>query len=297
VVYEQLERTLAKFFGVESATLASNGYVPNLMVAQALAGQFSHALIDERAHGCLVDAAQLLDCPVLKFKHRDAADLARIIQRLGRIKPLLLTDGMFSHDGQIAPLRDYLAALPASATILLDDAHGAGVLGKTGRGSVEHAGVSAKRIIQTITLSKVFGVYGGAVLGSHKLRSAIVARSRIFVGNTPLPLPLACAALKSAAILKADKTLRTRLLRNTAYAKDKLSASGFAVTASPSPIIPFVPQNAREAARLTRRLLAHGIHPPFIKYPGGPTSGYFRFAISSEHARRQLDDLIAALLG
>ena len=80
-LYEQLERRLASFFGAESATLASNGYAPNLMVAQALAGQFSHALIDERAHGCLADAAQLLDCPVLKFKHRDAADLARIVSK------------------------------------------------------------------------------------------------------------------------------------------------------------------------------------------------------------------------
>jgi len=296
-VYEQLEVALARFFRVESATLAGSGYVPSLMVAQALCGRFSHALIDEHAHGCLVDAAQLLDCPVLKFKHRDAADLARIIQRLGDLKPLLLTDGMFSHDGQIAPLKDYLAALPSGGMILLDDAHGAGVLGKNGLGSAEHAGVSSKRIIRTITLSKAFGVYGGAVLGSHELRAAIVARSRVFVGNTPLPLPLAYAALKAVAILKTDKTLRTRLLRNTAYVKDSLVAGGFAVTGSPSPIIPFVPKNGRQVARLTRRLLAKGIYPPFIKYPGGPPGGYFRFALSSEHTRSQLDGLIAVLLG
>ena len=295
-LYEQLERRLASFFGVESATLASNGYAPTLMVAQALAGQYSHALIDERAHGCLADAAQLLDCPVLKFKHRDAADLARIIQRLGNIKPMLLTDGMFSHDGSIAPLKEYLAVLPGNAVILLDDAHGAAVLGKRGRGSPEYSGVSTKRIIQTITLSKGFGVYGGAVLGAREIRSAIIARSRLFVGNTPLPLPLANAAIKSVAILRTDKKLRARLTRNTTLVKNKLSASGFPVVNSPSPIIPFVPQNAKEANQLKRRLLALAIHPPFIKYPGGPESGYFRFAISSEHTDKQLNDLVHALL-
>ncbi len=295
-LYEQLERRLASFFGVESATLASNGYAPNLMVAQALAGQYSHALIDERAHGCLADAAQLLDCPVLKFKHRDAADLARIVQRLGNVKPMLLTDGMFSHDGSIAPLKEYLAALPGNAMVLLDDAHGAGVLGKSGRGSPEYSGVSRKRIIQTITLSKGFGVYGGAVLGPRELRSAIIARSRLFVGNTPLPLPLANAAIKSVAILRTNKNLRARLLRNTALVKNKLSASGFLVVDSPSPIIPFIPQNAKAAAQLKQRLLALAIHPPFIKYPGGPASGYFRFAISSEHTTKQLQDLIHVLL-
>ena len=265
------------------------------MVAQALAGQFSHALIDERAHGCLTDAAMLLDCPIVKFKHRDAADLARVIKRLGNIKPLLLTDGMFSHDGSIAPLKQYLAALPARGMILLDDAHSAGVLGRNGRGTPELAGVSTRRIIQTITLSKGFGVYGGAVLGPRKLRDAIIARSRVFVGNTPLPLPLANAAIKSIAILKMDKTLRARLAKKTRLVKSNLAAAGFPVVDSPSPIIANIPANAKEASQQQRRQIANRIYPPFIKYPGGPESGYFRFAISSEHTAGQLSALIGAL--
>ncbi|MDB6021915.1 MAG: Aminotransferase class [Pedosphaera sp.] len=296
-LYEQLERNLARFFGAESATLASNGYAPNLMVAQALAGQFSHALIDERAHGCLADAAQLLDCPVVKFRHRDAADLARIIQRLGNIHPLLLTDGMFSHDGGIAPLKEYLAALPAGGMILLDDAHSAGVLGKTGRGTPEHVGVPTKRIIQTITLSKAFGAYGGAVLCSSELRAAILTKSRLFSGNTPLPLPLANAALKSLAILKIDKKLRSRLAQNTTRIKTQLNSCGHPTMDSPSPIIAIVPPSAKEAGVLKKRLLTRAIYPSFIKYPGGPESGYFRFAISSEHTEGQLRDLVKAVAG
>jgi 8-amino-7-oxononanoate synthase len=294
-LYELLEKSLTGFFGSESATLASNGYAPNLMVAQALAKQYSHALIDERAHGCLADAAQLLDCPVIKFRHCDADHLTQILKRLGGGKPIVLTDGMFSHDGGIAPIKKYLAVLPEAGMLLLDDAHGVGTLGKTGRGTPQQARVSIKRIIQTITLSKAFGVYGGAVLGPTALRSAIVSRSRLFVGNTPLPLPLAHAAIKSVAILKTNRSLRTRLIANTAYVKSQLTKHGWHVLENPSPIIPVIPRNPAEAENLKRRLLAEGIYPPFIKYPGGPESGYFRFAISSEHTRRQLNALLRAL--
>src|SRR5205823_9551281 len=113
---------------------------------------------------------------------------------------ILLTDGMFSHDGSAAPLPEYLKVLPQDAQILVDDAHGAGVLGQTGQGSLQHAGVSRRRIIQTITLSKAFGAYGGAILGTARLRRKILNRSQIFVGSTPLPLPLANAALEGIRI-------------------------------------------------------------------------------------------------
>ena len=295
-LYEELEGRIAEYFGAESATLASSGYMPNLMAAQALAGEFSHALLDERAHGSLLDAAQLLNCPVLKFKHRDTSDLKKLLLRLGKVRPLVLTDGMFSHDGSIAPLKLYLAALPAGGMILLDDSHGAGVLGRRGRGTAEQAGVSAARIIRTMTLSKAFGVYGGAVLGSRKLRAAIVAKSRVFVGNTPLPLPLAAAAIKAVKILQHGAHLRARLVRNAEYVKGKLRTAGWQIEDAPGPIVPFTPRSPLEAEALRQRLLTRGIHPPFIKYPGGPASGYFRFAISSEHSPTQLKDLVATLL-
>ena len=295
-LYEELESRLAAFFDAETATLASNGYSPNLMVAQALSGQYSHALIDERAHGCLVDAAQLLDCPVIRFKHRSAADLSRNLARLGRVKPIVLTDGVFSHDGGIAPLKHYLSSMPGNGMVLLDDAHAAGVLGKSGRGTPEHSGVSSRQVIQTITLSKAFGVYGGAVLGSRELRDIIVTRSRVFVGNTPLPLPLATAAIKSVAVLRTDKRLRRRLLANTIYLKKKLAAAGFSVPDSPAPIIPVILNDAASIDRLRKRLLAAKIYPSFIKYPGGPANGYFRFVISSEHTKSQLNRLLSALV-
>ena len=179
-LYGQLEQKLAEFFGVEAAVLISNGYMTNLAVAQALAGEFTHALIDERAHGSLLDAAKLLDCPVRTFKHRDPASAANAAREVGRkAKLVLLTDGLFSHSGEMAPLDQYLQLLPANTTLLVDDAHGVGTLGKTGRGTAEFLGVPGRRLIRTITLSKAFGVYGGAVIGSYAVRKKIVARSRL----------------------------------------------------------------------------------------------------------------------
>jgi len=297
VLYRELEAELAGYFAAESALLVPSGYMTNLVVAQALAGSFSHALVDDRSHPALADAALFLDCPVLQFKSRDAEALARTVQRCGPgSKLLVLTDGMFSRDGSAAPLSEYLEVLPRDAVMLVDDAHGAGVLGGTGKGTLEHAGVSRRRIIQTVTLSKAFGAYGGAILGNARLRQRILDRSRMFAGSTPLPLPMAIAALAGVRVLRGDRSLRRRLAGNAAYVKAGLRRAGLAPPDTPGPIVPLFPQGLSEAVRLRRALLEAGIYPPFVKYPGGPASGYFRFVISSEHSRRQLDGLLGVLL-
>ena len=296
-LYGRLERELADFFGVESATLAPNGWAPNLMAAQALAGQFSHVLIDEQAHPSLADAALFVGCPIVKFRHRDAGDLARVLARLVRCRPLVMTDGMFPRDGSVAPVRDYLKLLPRGGLMLLDDAHAAGVLGKTGRGTAQHFEVASPQIVQTITLSKAFGVFGGAVLGKRKLQKKIVEHSKVFIGTTPLPLPLAAAALASLKILRASGRLRERLLTNARYVHQELGKRGVTIPDAPGPVIALFPRSSRDAARLKRRLLAARICPPFSHYPGGPPGGCFRFAISSEHSRRQLLDLVEAIAG
>src|ERR1044071_117652 len=190
VVYLELERQLATFFRAEAALLVSTGYATNLVVCQTLAGQFSHAVIDEKAHLSLVDAAQFLNCPILKFKHRDAEDFAQTITRCGRgARPVVLTDGMFASNGSVAPLREYLKLVPRDGLLLVDDSHGGGTLGRQGGGAVELETVSRKRVVQCVTLSKAFGCYGGAILCSRKLREQIVSRSSMFIGSTPLPLP------------------------------------------------------------------------------------------------------------
>jgi 7-keto-8-aminopelargonate synthetase-like enzyme len=203
---------------------------------------------------------------------------------------------MFSHNGSAAPLKAYLKFLPRDGMILVDDAHGAGVLGKSGRGTPEHEGVSRRQIIQCVTLSKAFGVYGGAVLGTRDLREKILNRSHAFVGSTPLPMPLANAALTSLKIFRSRGAgLRARLNGNANYVKTALEQAGFKMPAMPGPIIPVHAKDERESLALKKHLLAAGILPPFLKYPGGDANGYFRFVISSEHNRAQLDILVKAL--
>jgi 7-keto-8-aminopelargonate synthetase-like enzyme len=293
VLYQQLEERVAGFFGAENALLVSGGYVTNLIVAQALAGNFSHAIVDEKAHPSLWDAARLLDCPIVKLRHRDAQDLEQVVGRCGPgARPMLLTDGIFAHDGSVAPLATYLQILPKDAVMLVDDAHGAGVVGKTGKGAIEHEGVSRTRIIQTITLSKAFGTYGGAILGAASLRRRIIEHSKMFLGSTPVPLPLANAAVKSVQILKGDGSLRKRLVANTKIVKEAFCGSGKLYEITPGPIVPVVPRSARDATLMKKSLLEAGIYPPFVKYATGPANGYFRFVISSEHSRRQLEKLV-----
>jgi len=294
-VFPALEHDLARFFDAESALLTTTGYITNLVAAQGLAGQYSHAVIDERAHAALNDAAQLLNCPVLIFKHRDVESFAATMQRCGRAaRPIVLTDGMFSRDGSIAPLKAYLKLLPRDGLLMVDDAHGAGTLGKTGKGSVELENVRRDRIVQNITLSKAFGVYGGAILCSQKLRRKLVS-SRLFAGSTPLPLPLAFAARRAIQLVRQDKTLRPRLAANATFVKAGLRRAGFSLPEAPGPIVSARSADRKMVGRLKRTLLAGGIFPPFINYHSDPGNGYFRFVISSEHTRTQLSTLVDAL--
>jgi 7-keto-8-aminopelargonate synthetase-like enzyme len=295
-LFTRLEKALAQFFGAPSALLAGSGYATNLIAVQGLHGDFSHLLMDERAHLSLRDAARFFAGPVLEFKHRDAPDLARRLRGLrGKTRPLVLTDGLFARDGELAPLAAYLKVLPPTGMILLDDAHAAGMIGDTGQGTVEYARVPRRRIIQTVTLSKAFGCYGGAILCEAGLRRKLMIGSAMFAGSTPLPLPLANAALTAMELLRADPGLRRRLSQNVDYVKTVLRARGLSVAHTPAPIICIVPRAAARAAQMRKRLLSHGVFPSFIRYPGGPQGGYFRFVVSSEHSQKQLDDLLEGL--
>jgi 8-amino-7-oxononanoate synthase len=295
-IYARLETALAKFFDAATAAVLPDGYFAPLAVAQALASECTHAFVDEFAHGALLDAATMLNCPVKKFNHRDAADLTKHIAKCGRnARPVVLTDGLFAHDGSVAPLREYLKILPARGMILVDDAHGAGVLGATGKGSLEHEGVSRQRIIQCATLSKAFGAYGGVVLASRAVREEILARSWSFIGTTPLPPPLAGAALAAIKILRREPARRKRLFQNLNYLRTKLRTAGWEISETPGPIVRLPVLPAKRADDLHRRLLVSGIYPPLLKYGSASARGFFRFVISSEHTRAQLDHLAAVL--
>jgi 7-keto-8-aminopelargonate synthetase-like enzyme len=294
-IYARLENELAKFFAAESALVFPNGYLGPLAVASALAGEISHALLDEMAHGTLADAARMLDCPVKKFRHRNTRDLEKALSKCGKhARPLILTDGVFSHDGSVAPLRDYLKILPRAGRMLVDDAYGGGVLGAKGQGTLEFEKVGRARVIQCATLSKAFGSYGGVVLSSRAVREKIIARSRAFAGSTPLPPPLAGAALAAVKILAAEPQRRKRLFQNVAFVRENLRSAGWEIPETPGAIVrlPVLPE-AQERA-LKKRLLTAGIYPPYLRY-GNMMHGTFRFIVSSEHSPVHLEKLCAVL--
>lgn len=294
-IYSRLENELATFFDAESALLLPDGYLAPLAAATALAGEFTHALIDESAHGALVDAGRMLDCPVKKFRHRDVTDLKKVLSQCGKnARPLLLTDGVFSYDGAVAPLHDYLKILPRRGMILVDDAYGAGILGATGKGTLEFENVSRDRVIQCATLSKAFGVYGGVVLSSRAMRKKIIQRSRAFVGTTPLPPPLAGAAIAAVKILRAEPQRRKKLFQNLALVRAQLRAAGWEIVETPGPILRLPVLTDASERELKERLFAAGIYPPYLRY-GNMAHGTFRFIISSEHTAAHLKKLCAVL--
>ncbi len=289
-IYGKLENALSKFFAAPTAILTPNGYATNLAVAQSLRERFSHALIDQYAHPSLQDASVALGRPVHAFAHRNPDDLRRVLKASGKAaRPLVLTDGMFSHTGATAPVDAYLSLLPENGFLLVDDSHAAGTLGAKGRGSVE--GLGFDRIIQSITLSKAFGVFGGAILSAREPGAAINSNARILAGSTPLPLPLAWAALASVDILRTNPEFQMRLAANIRYVIRELTAAGFTFKTA-GPILALAMDNPQQVRQFRRRLLQNGIYPPFIHYPGPFPNGFFRFALSSEHTRPQLDALI-----
>lgn len=295
-IYGLLETALAEFFGAESALVLPDGYFAPIAAAQGLGGEYTHVLMDELAHGALLDAARMFACPVRQFKHRNPGDLATQIAKCGAgSRPIVLTDGLFGHDGSVAPLRAYLKILPPHGLLLVDDAHGAGFLGATGKGTLEHEGVGRQRIVQCATLSKAFGTYGGVILASRAVREKILERSRLFAGTTALPPPLAGAALEAIKILKREPVRRKRLCGNLSYLRTRLHAAGWDIPETPGPIVRLPALNEKAVRELKSRLLAAGIYPPFLKYGKASAQGFFRFIISSEHTRPQLDKLIAVL--
>ena len=281
-LYDELENRLAEFFGTECALITSNGYLTNLAVIQGLRDRFSHILIDERAHVSLADAAVASHLEVIPFSHRNPADVSRRLPKYA--KALLMTDGVFAHDGSVAPLREYLEVLKGDAWLLVDDSHGAGVLGENGRGTAEALGVARERIVQTTTLSKAFGCYGGVILASTDVCAEISQKSAVITGATPFPLPHAAGCIVAAEILKGAGP-RVALREN-------LRRLGIE---SDVPIYARFPASEEEQRVLVKGLLARGIFPTSIRYHNGPPQGFLRFAISSEHSRAQLEALADAL--
>jgi 8-amino-7-oxononanoate synthase len=296
-LYAQLESALQRALGFPSAILTASGYGAPLVAGQALAGRVSHVFVDEKSHGSLRDAAVFTGATVRFFPHDDPAALRRALGRVRRrARIAVFSDGMSAHEGTISPLVEYLNVLPADGTLLVDDAHGFGTVGRRGRGSLELLSIRDPRVLLAVTLSKALGAYGGAVLGPRWLRDQVVRQSRIYASSTPLPPPLVAAALAALEVLAEEGlALRERLRQNMCLVREALAVTGPELVARPGPMFTAAPTTRERQERLRRSLLRAGIYPPFIRYAGGPADRFFRFAVSTAHQPEHLARLRGVL--
>ncbi|MFQ3588658.1 MAG: pyridoxal phosphate-dependent aminotransferase family protein [Fimbriimonadaceae bacterium] len=294
----QLEQALTEFLGSESVLLTPNGYLAPTVLLQGNADRFAAAYLDERAHPALWDAAAASGLPAHPFPHADAGALA---DRVGKTlppggRPVVVTDAVFAALGDPAPVLELLEVSDRfGGQLVLDEAHAVAVLGPSGKGLAEHLGVPLHRVWRTGTLGKGFGAAGGFVAADAATVSDCVAKSRAFVGASPLALPIAAAALAGVRLLTRDRTLIESLQTKALGFKQVLREMGVDQVDLPMPIAALTLGDPERNRSLSDTLLEWGIYPPFIDYPGSLPGGQFRFAIASAHSDMEIDALVEAL--
>lgn len=294
--FRELEERAADYLGCEQVAICSAGYLSASIAVQALSGAFTHILLDENAHPSLGDAARQTGAELLRYSHADADALAAALHARPGGRPLIATDGVFANTGRMPPLAAYAElTVRHRGWLLVDDAHGAGAVGATGKGSWEEAGIGRDRLIQTGTFSKAFGGFGGFVAASAELIAAAISRSGAFIGSTPAPIPVACCTRKAIEILRDEPQRISRLRALTLRCKGALREWGFAVSEGPAPICSVTFGDERRNAALRRALRDRDIYPSFINYPGCPPGGHFRFTMSSAHSDEQVAALMEAV--
>jgi 7-keto-8-aminopelargonate synthetase-like enzyme len=295
----ELERRLAAFLGAGAAVTCPSGYLSNAMALEAVAGEFQRFFVDSGAHSSLTGpAGRLPREAVVTFKHCDPQDLERLLK--GSLRPgeraLVLTDGVVPVDGTLPPLGAYWGLVRQfGGALLIDDAHGIAVVGPGGKGSPAEAGLPAEAYIQTGTLSKGLGTFGGVVAGPAALADKIPEQSLAYVGATPIPPPLAAAAIRSIEILHANPGLIATLRARALHARERVRALGFRVPVSPAPVLSVTHRDTDKNLRLRSLLVERGIYPTFTNYPGSPPGGHFRFALSSAHTEEEIDLLLQTI--
>jgi 8-amino-7-oxononanoate synthase len=296
--HTELEERLAAFKQAEAALVFSTGYQANLSLIPTLAEDCSVIYADRLCHASLIDACRLCKVPLRIHRHRDAAQVERLLTRKTSFgTALILTEGVFSMDGDIAPLPKLFAAAQAGgATLVVDDAHGTGVMGPGGRGTPQHFGLVGKGMIQMGTLSKALGSFGGFVVGSRDLITYLINRARPFIYSTALPPAMAASASVALEIIEAEPERHARLwnLRNRLH--QGLQSLGCQTFGSESPIVPIRVGNADAAVRLSQHLMAHGIYAPAIRPPTVPAgTSRIRMSVTAGHTAAHIDRVLEAL--
>lgn len=297
--HHALEEELAAFVRRPRALLFSTGYMANLAVASVLAGRGDHVIEDRLNHASLLDAGLASGARFARYAHADVAALRRKLQRTGSGgHALVMTDGVFSMDGDIAPLREIAAACrEADASLLVDDAHGFGVLGATGAGSVEDAGLTVADVpILMCTLGKAIGTFGAFVAGSEVLIESLLQRARTYIYTTALPPAVAAATREALRVLRDEPERRERVRAHAARFQAGVRALGLHAIPSTTPIQPLLAGDEGAAVAASDALFDSGIWVPAIRPPTVPAgTSRLRFTFSASHTDAQVDQLLDAL--
>ena len=295
----ELERRLAAFKGVEAAITFQSGFNANLAAIPALVTKEDVIYSDELNHASIIDGCRLSRAKVIRYAHCDADDLRVQIEKskdAGYRRSLIITDGVFSMDGDVAPLdKLYEVAQEFDALLMVDDAHGEGVLGKGGRGIVDHYNLHGKVDVEMGTLSKAFGVVGGVIAGSQIIVDWLQQRGRPFLFSSAMTVPDVAACLASLNLLEESTDLVEKLWENADYFKREMREIGFDTGLSTTPITPIMLGEASLAQDFSRRLFEEGIFAMALGFPTVPRGkARIRVMISAAHSREDLDKGLAA---
>jgi len=304
-IHMELEEKIARFKNVEACVVFQSGFTANAGTVGSILGKEDFILSDELNHASIIDGARLSKAKIKVFRHKDVAHCEELLKEVENEpgKKLIITDGVFSMDGDIGPVGE-LAALAEKygAIMMVDDAHASGVLGRNGRGSVDHFNVHGKVDVQVGTLSKAIGALGGYVCGSRDLIDFLYHRARPFLFSTSHPPSVAATCIAAFDILENEPERIQRLWDNTAYFKQQLESSGFDIggkstPASETPIIPIILGDGRRTMEFSRELFANGLMATGIAFPTVPEGkARIRIIMTSEHTRPQLDQALDTLV-
>ena len=305
-LHEALEADLATFKHTEAVLTFQSGFTANTGVIPTITGETDLIVSDELNHASIIDGMRLSKAPRKVFRHADVESLREVLReatergRDGTGAPyrliLVVTDGVFSMDGDIAPLPGIVEAAEAfGAAVMVDDAHASGVLGRDGRGSVSHFGLEGRVAIQVGTLSKAVGVLGGYVAGSQALRDVLVQRARPFLFSTSAPPAVAAACREAIAIMQEEPELIERLWANSRRFKAELERLGFDIGRSETPITPVMLGDSETTIRFSNRLFEEGVFGTSVVFPTVPLDrARIRTIVTAAHTDDLLDQALAA---
>jgi 8-amino-7-oxononanoate synthase len=295
----QLEENLARLKGAEAALVFGSGYLANLGTITALMGPGDTIFSDELNHASLIDGCRLAKTELRIYRHCDLGHLRDLLEgSAGDGRRLIVTDSIFSMDGDSAPLREIVElARRFNAAIMIDEAHAVGVIGPNGAGLAGELGLQEQIDVQMGTLSKALGAYGAYVAGSKVFVDFLINRARSFIYTTGLPPSVAAAADAAVEIMRAEPERRQRLWNNASYLRERLEAAGFSFGRTQSPILPLIVGESQAAVGMTKGLFERGVYAIAIRPPTVPAgTARIRLTPIADHTRADLDEAIGAII-